>query len=141
MVKKPLIRNLPSYLVQGTLLWPSFYSSIKVRIFWKGHKVWKNLPLKIWRYSVTSNLKWKIFSNLLAFSEYPNFKKMFLWSQIHAVWSDGQKRPDQWYFQCFVTFWSAGNNIHLKYLPWRKSTVLGSSRASECTSIDGLLGI
>ena len=75
MVKKPLIRNLPSYLVQGTLLWPSFYSSIKVRIFWIGHKVWKNLPLKICQYSVTSNFKWKISSNFVALSEYPNFKK------------------------------------------------------------------
>ena len=74
----------------------------KVRILWEGHKIWKNLPLKIWRYwvasnfkqkifsnfgtfseymnfniwhySVTSNFKWKIFSNFVAFSEYPNFK-------------------------------------------------------------------
>ena len=23
---------------------------VKVRIFWEGHKIWKNLPLKIWRY-------------------------------------------------------------------------------------------
>ena len=45
----------------------------KVRIFWEGHKIWKNLPLKIWRYSVTTNFKWKIFSNFVAFSEYPNF--------------------------------------------------------------------
>ena len=27
----------------------------KIRIFWEGHKIWKNLPLKIWRYSVMSN--------------------------------------------------------------------------------------
>ena len=33
----------------------------------------KNLPLKIWRYSVTSNFKWRNFSNFVAFSEYPNF--------------------------------------------------------------------
>ena len=32
-----------------------FVTSCKVRIFWEGHKIWKNLPLKIWRYSVTSN--------------------------------------------------------------------------------------
>ena len=32
----------------------------------------KNHPLKIWHYSVTSNFKWKIFSNFGAFSEYPN---------------------------------------------------------------------
>ena len=47
----------------------------KVRIFWEGHKIWKNLPLKIWHYSVTSNFTWKIFSNFVAFSEYPNFNK------------------------------------------------------------------
>ena len=47
----------------------------KVRVFWEGHKIWKNLPLKIWRYSVMSNFKWKIFSNFVAFSEYPNFKE------------------------------------------------------------------
>ena len=40
----------------------------KVRISWEGHKIWKNLPLK-WHYSCT----WKIFSNFVAFSEYPNF--------------------------------------------------------------------
>ena len=45
----------------------------KVRIFWEGHKIWKNLPLKIWHYSVTSNFTWKIFSNFVAFPEYPNF--------------------------------------------------------------------
>ena len=42
-------------------------------MFWKGHKIWKNLPLKICRYRVMSNFKWKIFSNFVAFSEYPNF--------------------------------------------------------------------
>ena len=33
----------------------------KVWILWEGHKIWKNLPLKIWRYWVASNFKWKIF--------------------------------------------------------------------------------
>ena len=47
----------------------------KVWIFWEGHKIWKNLPLEIWGYSVTSNFKWKILSNFVAFSEYPNFIK------------------------------------------------------------------
>ena len=48
----------------------------KVRIFWEGHKIWKNLPHKIWRYTVTSNFKWKIFSNFVAFSVYPNFRRI-----------------------------------------------------------------
>ena len=29
-------------------------TSDKVRIFWKGQKIWRNLPVKIWRYSVMS---------------------------------------------------------------------------------------
>ena len=29
----------------------------KVRIFWEGHKIWKNLPHKIWCYWVASNSK------------------------------------------------------------------------------------
>ena len=48
--------------------------TLKVRIIWEGHKIWKNLPLKIWLYWVPSNFKWKILSNFVAFSEYPNFK-------------------------------------------------------------------
>ena len=48
------------------------YSITKVRIVWEGHKVWKNLPLKIWRCWVASNFNWKIFSNFVAFSEYAN---------------------------------------------------------------------
>ena len=48
----------------------------KVRIFWEGHKIRKNLPLNIWGYLVASNFKWKMFSNFVAFSEYPNFTKM-----------------------------------------------------------------
>ena len=36
----------------------------KVRIFWEGHNIWKNPPLKIWHYSVTSNFTRIFFSNL-----------------------------------------------------------------------------
>ena len=50
-----------------------FDVKLKVGIFWEGHKIWKNVPLKIWRYWVPSNFKWKIFLNFVAFSEYPNF--------------------------------------------------------------------
>ena len=50
----------------------------KVRIFRDVHKIWKSLPLKILHYSVTSNFKWKIFSNFVAFSEYPNFTYLTL---------------------------------------------------------------
>ena len=38
----------------------------------KSHKIRKNHPLKLWRYWVTSNFMWKIFSNFVAFSEYSN---------------------------------------------------------------------
>ena len=48
---------------------------VKVWTFWEGHKIWKNLPLKIWCYSVASNLK--IFSNFVPFSECPNFENNF----------------------------------------------------------------
>ena len=47
---------------------------VKVQVFWEGHKFEKNIPLIIWRYSVSSNVKRKIFSNFVAFSEYLNFK-------------------------------------------------------------------
>ena len=65
-----------SILLSKNLTLLSWFSSFwapfafKVRIFWEGHKIWKNLPLTIWRYSVTSNFMWKIFSNFLTFSEY-----------------------------------------------------------------------
>ena len=39
----------------------------------KATKLKKNLPHKIWRSWVASNFKWTIFSNFVAFSEYPNF--------------------------------------------------------------------
>ena len=51
------------------------FRTLKVWTFWKRHKIWKNLPLKIWRYWVTLNWKWKIFSNFVPFSERPNFNK------------------------------------------------------------------
>ena len=47
---------------------------VKVWIFWEGHK--------IWLYSVMSNFKWKIFSNFVIFSEYPNFTKTFILFQV-----------------------------------------------------------
>ena len=41
---------------------------IKVSTFWEGHKIWKNLPLSIWRYSVASNfLKVEDFFKFCAF--------------------------------------------------------------------------
>ena len=49
----------------------------KFRIFWEGHKVRKNLPLKICRYWVASNFKWNIFfkfCGLLRISKLYKFK-------------------------------------------------------------------
>ena len=37
------------------------FAQCNVWIFWEGHKIWKNLPHKIWRYWLASNFKWKIF--------------------------------------------------------------------------------
>ena len=77
--------------------WKPFWNSIlrlnllKFGYFEEATKFEKNLPLKIWRYLVTSNFEWKIFSNFVAFSEYPNFtehKKWFLWGTL--------ARPDRW---------------------------------------------
>ena len=59
--------------ISRTCLLLTYVPNDKVRIFWERHKIWKNLPLKIWRYSITSNFKKKIFSNFVTFSEYPNF--------------------------------------------------------------------
>ena len=54
----------------------------KVQKFWEGHKIWKNLPLKIWCYWVASNFKRKIFFKkigLLRISElYCQWKNNFL---------------------------------------------------------------
>ena len=58
----------------------------KVQIFWEGHKFENNLPLIIWRYSVASNVKWKISSNFVAFSEYLNFTKIS--QQFKAIVGD-----------------------------------------------------
>ena len=63
----------------------------KVRIFWEGHNIWKNLPRKIWRYWVVSNFKWKIFSNFVAFSEYPNFN-IFGWNTNNRTLTDFELR-------------------------------------------------
>ena len=45
----------------------------KVWTFWEGHKIWKNLPVKIWHYWVMSNFKWKIFSECSNFNESTNY--------------------------------------------------------------------
>ena len=55
----------------------------------------KNLPLKIWRYSLTSNFKWKIFSNFVAFSECLNFTYCFFSLKIIPHWTvDLASDPD-----------------------------------------------
>ena len=51
---------------------------LKFKYSEKATKFEKNLPHKIWCYSVTLNFNWKIFSNFVAFSEYPSFKKVRL---------------------------------------------------------------
>ena len=45
-----LCRDQQDSLFKSDIL--HFSEACKVRIFWEGHKIWKNLPLKIWRYSV-----------------------------------------------------------------------------------------
>ena len=59
---------------------------VKVQIFWEGHKIWKNPSLRIWRYSLTSLSKWKIFFKFLAFLEYPNFNFLHCNTFFLAIW-------------------------------------------------------
>ena len=54
----------------------------------KATKFEKNLPLKIWRYSLASNFKWNFFSNSVAFSEYPNFNTSVFFANIKSVHID-----------------------------------------------------
>ena len=82
---------------------------VKVWTFWERHKIWKNLPLKIWRYWVTSNWKWKIFSNFVSFSERPNFTTYNLTSlqeisQTFRFWSESN---DRWRNDQFNVYWYA----------------------------------
>jgi hypothetical protein len=56
----------------------------KVWTFWEEHKIWKNLPPKIWHYWVMSNFKWKIFSDFVSFSECPNFNSAFFYFTLQS---------------------------------------------------------
>ena len=84
---------------------PLLASTDKVKFGYseKATKFEKNLPLKIWRYWVASNLKKKIFSNFVAFSEYPNFN---LFPLITAVF----RFVNRW---CFRHFMPKCNNFNL----------------------------
>ena len=60
----------------------------KLRHCERATKFEKNLPLKIWCYSVTSNFKRKIFSNFVAFSNYPNFDSQTCkWANFPSVFT------------------------------------------------------
>ena len=67
----------PTFIIFG--FFSRSYCLIKVWTLWEGHKIWKKIPLSIWRYSVASNFKWKIFSNCVTFSEGPNFKRPYVY--------------------------------------------------------------
>ena len=56
-------------------MWWRISNLLKFRYSEKAIEIWKSLPLEIWRYWVESNFKWKIFSNFIVFSEYPNFNQ------------------------------------------------------------------
>ena len=67
--------TLVTYTVSGQkcpLFDPFFFVKIRY-VLGRTQNLNKNLLPKIWRYLVTSNLKLKIFSNFLAFSELPIF--------------------------------------------------------------------
>ena len=101
-----LKKNLIQYLVLGRKIFPKYQLKhlinfcpilcishvkqllvSKVQIFWEGRNIWKNLLLKIWRYWVASNFKGNVFSNFVAFSEYPNFIQRVRFSMHpNALW-------------------------------------------------------
>ena len=84
------LHRYTDYTHLETMGWNFVWSSIlvfKVYILWECHKIWKNLPLEIWRYSLTSNFKWKIFLNFVAFSEYPNFTYLTLEFMLELAFS------------------------------------------------------
>ena len=64
-------------------------------------KIWKNLPLNIWRCSVASNSNWKIFSNFVPFSECPNFMKKYMTAHRQCSqskkWNLAQTKVTLWY--------------------------------------------
>ena len=63
-----------------------FDEHVKVQVFWEGHKNLANLPLFFWQYLVTSNYKWKMSQNFVAFSEYRNFVSgSFVYTPGHAI--------------------------------------------------------
>ena len=66
----------------------------KVRIFWKGHKIWKNLPLKIWRYWVASK------------GYLPNLLETALLCQIFVFWV---RDLTLWLLAYFLTSFNCAN--------------------------------
>ena len=73
---------------------------IKVWTFWEGHNIWKNLSLKIWRYSVVSNFKWKTFSNFVFFS---NVQTLLL-SPLAFCWLIEQLNALSWILPCWHAY-------------------------------------
>ena len=47
----------------------------KVQVFWKGHKNLKKIFHWFWRYWLNIKTSGRFFSNFVAFSQYPNFKR------------------------------------------------------------------
>ena len=69
------IHEIYTYLSSKKLF---FSLTVKFGYSEKANFFEKNLPLKIWCYSVTSNFKWKVFSNFVAFSEFLNFWYIYI---------------------------------------------------------------
>ena len=117
----------------------AFVRNFKVRIFWEGHKIWKNLPFKIWRYWVASSFKWKIFSNFLSFSEYPNF------NFIHALWYCPRTMDTQWRHKSKISekLGQCGRqNMLQPYLKiWKWEWIFGCAECSAHALIHGYIKI
>ena len=86
--------------------------SIKVRIFWEGQTIWKNLPLKIWRYRVVSKFKWKIFfkfCGLLRISKLwlTSTNNMEVSTIVHSGGVGGQNWVKYGPCSCWMTPWGS----------------------------------
>ena len=92
---------------------------VKVGIFWEGHKIWKNLPLQIWRYWVASNFKWKIFWNFVPTSESLNFNNKK--RSLHNLCWDWCKSVEEDWKQYQLKLPTRKNSA-LKSLVWNSIT-------------------
>ena len=102
------------------------FDLLKVRTFWEGHKISKNLPLKIWRFWVTSNIRWKIFFKFCAL-----LKK----SELYSGHTMKHASKDPWIF-FIITFFRIFRPLFFKFMVFQK-TKFKPILLSLYTKLDG----